>query len=205
MDTYNICTAWRQQTALVDGFADELNVELMNLYPSHFKQIDKDFSDLCGKTGENGLSKQLNLKKFIELMSVSGLLHGCTLSLTRLHMTPPLIALMDTTSSRYTFADANLVTLMLGTITGSMEGHSVFSYRIPLQRVQYGIIKVLQKYSGFSDAIKAAYLEEIKQLGTQGTKGTVTKGTIFRDFGWILTDHGPEGIDGKQYTLASYI
>lgn len=242
MNTYNICTAWRKQTALIGKFAIELSAELMNLYPSHTNHINSVFSDLCSKTGEFGLSKQLNFKKFIELISVTGLLHGCTISLCRLNITPPLIALLHPSSKYFTIADVNFIIQLLETMIGTVEGYSVFSYRIVphLHRLPYEVIKVLQKYTGLSDAIKSAYLEEIRQLGTKGDDDDDTQegkidddddeddtqqddrlqddiqqdnriqdnriqSTIFRDFGWILTDHAPDGIDGKQYTLTTYI
>lgn len=228
MNKFNICTAWRKQIALVRKFAIELSAELLNLYPSHAKHIQSMFSDLCSKTGENGLSKQFNFKKFIELMSVTGLLHGCTLSLCRLNITPPLVAMLNPYSNHFTIADVNFITLILETIIGTVDGQSVFSYRIPhLHRLPYEVIKVLQKYTGLSDTIKSTYLEEIRQLGTKGTHATIDasdadthvdeqdynspltgrspQSTIFRDFGWILTDHAPDGIDGKQYTLTTYI
>lgn len=53
---------------------------------------------------------------------------------------------------------------------------------------------VLDKYDGMTSELKEAYKSKIMQ----DTKE-------FQDYGWILSDYAPDGFDGKQLTIATYI
>ena len=129
LDDADICTAFRKQSALVYGFALELDEQLQTL--DNYELANNKFQSITGSTGMNGVGAVTSIRQFIELMSVSGLLHGCTHSLTRLSVTAPMVALMNRDNEKYTVADINYVVLMGMTITGAVEGYSVFSSTLP--------------------------------------------------------------------------
>jgi len=197
LDHANICTVWRQQVALVSGYASELDMELQTMHNTRisvYHEVTYNFHTLCSRTGSHGIRGITNFKQYIELMSVSGLLHGCMNSVTRLNITAPMVSLLNPTIPYFTVADIRFIVMMFRTMIGMTADRSVYSHRIPFHAGPYNLIKVFQKYTGFSNVIKAKYYEKL-----------VESETIFKHFGWILTDHGPDGLDGKQYTLSAYI
>ena len=198
LDYASICTTWRQQVALVNGYASELDTELQNMNTSSsiYAEVTYNFRYLCGRTGPNGIKGVTNFKQFVELMSASGLLHGCMSSIARLNITAPIISLLNPTTPYFTVADVRfIITIFAINMKRPIHGRSVFSHRLSFKTVPYEVIKVIQKYTGLSDTIKANYYEKLVD----------SSGIIFQHFGWILTDHGPDGLDGKQYTLSSYL
>jgi len=187
-----IATEFRNQIALSSGFASELEAELMKL--NGFKEASKRFSNLCSDTGALGVHSVTSIKQFIELMTASSLLHGSTLSMTRLHITPAIVSIINYKNPYYTKGDTKFISMLLGTISGSLEGYAVYSSKLPYKGAPYGIIKVIKKYEGLSEKLKVDFFNKI-------TKNQ----DYFKKFGWIQTDHVPEGIDGKQYTISTYI
>jgi len=192
LDDADICTAFRKQAALVYGFSLELDEQLQTL--DDYAIANNKFQSLTKSTGFNGIGSVTSIRQFIELMSISGLLHGCTHSLTRLAITSPMVALMNRDSEKFTIADINYVLFMGLTITGSLEGYSVFSSTLPYKDLPYNVLQVLKKYEGRSAALKNEFFSMVTKEKDN-----------FSKFGFIMTDHGPEGIDGKQYTFSTYI
>jgi len=192
LDDADICTAFRKQAGLVYGFALELDEQLQTL--DNYGLANNKFQSITGSTGFNGVGAVTSIRQFIELMSVSGLLHGCTHSLTRLSVTAPMVALMNRDNEKYTVADINYVLLMGLTITGAVEGYTVFSSTLPYTDVPSNVIQVLKKYEGKSAALKNEFFSVVAKDNDN-----------FSKFGYIMTDHAPEGIDGKQYTISTYI
>jgi len=192
LDASGICVEYRNQAALIGGFATELDYALSKIIG--YEAANKVFSELTATTGPNGVGAVTNVKQFIELMSASGLLHGSTLSMSRLSLQAPMVAIMDPTVPKFNSKDINYYLLIKLTIVGALEGYSVFSSTIPYKGVPAGVIQVLKKYEGKSDALKSVFFNNI-----------IEDEKYFKDFGFIQTDHGPEGIDGKQYTIATYI
>jgi len=195
LDQVGISVEFRNQIALSKGFSSELIVELKKL--QGFNLANKQFVELCSETGHLGVNGVTSIHQFIELMTASSILHGTTLSMTRLSMTPAIMSLINYKNSRYSRGDIKLLALLGGTMSGTLEGYTVYSSKLPYKaRVPYGIINVLKRYEGLSGKLKVDFYNKITKAD---------KSTYFRDFGWIMTDHAPEGIDGKQYTFSTYI
>lgn len=200
LDQVGISVEFRNQIALSKGFSSELIIELKKLHG--YDLVNQKFVELCNKTGYLGVNRITSIYQFIELMTVSSILHGTTLSMTRLSMTPAIMSLINYKNSRYSHGDIKLLALLGGTMTGTLEGYSVYSSKLPYKKaVPYRIINVLKKYEGLSTKLKVDFYNKI--ITNHHHKGD--RSTYFRDFGWILTDHAPEGIDGKQYTFSTYI
>lgn len=203
LDEVGISIEFRNQIALSKGFSSELIIELKKL--QGYDIANQQFVMLCNKTGYLGVNGIKSIHQFIELMTASSILHGTTLSMTRLSMTPAIMSLINYNSSRYSQGDIKLLALLGGTMTGTLEGYSVYSSKLPYKGVPYGIINVLKKYEGLSEKLKVDFYNKMIMMMMITTTTKVDKSTYFRDFGWILTDHAPEGIDGKQYTFSTYI
>jgi len=195
LDQVGISVEFRNQIALSKGFSSELIVELKKL--QGYNLANKQFVELCSETGHLGVNGVTSIHQFIELMTASSILHGTTLSMTRLSMTPAIMSLINYKNSRYSRGDIKLLALLGGTMSGTLEGYTVYSSKLPYKaRVPYGIINVLKRYEGLSGKLKVDFYNKITKAD---------QSTYFRDFGWIMTDHAPEGIDGKQYTFSTYI
>lgn len=192
LDQAGIAVEFRKQVALSSDFSSELEAELKNL--DGFDASSSSFADLCAATGELGVTSVKTIKQFIELMTASSLLHGSTLSMTRLNICPAIVSLINYKNPKYTSGDVSYISVLLGTIAGSLEGYTVYSSKLPYKGTPFGVINVLKKYEGLSEKLKVDFYSEI-------TKDQ----TYFEKFGWIQTDHAPEGIDGKQYTISTYI
>jgi len=193
LDDANICVAWSKQVDLVKHYSKDLMAAFVEVNSSDFSTINMNFAGITSTTGPNGIGGVTSVRQFVELMSVTGFLHACTLSFTRVLCTSPMIALMKPEASHFSFQDVIIAAVATATLIGSVEGHTVFSWGIPYKSVPNKVIQVFQKYSFISAQYKQEYYESIKDRPD------------FKYYGFIFTDHGPDEIDGKQYTLSTYI
>jgi len=187
------------QARLVNAFAFELDAQLMKVSTEAHDKVNTVFSNLTKSTGNNGIGNITTIEQFIVLMSTSGLLHGSVASLTRLSATTPMLTLINPKQSYITVKDFNYLVLMGNTVLGVTDGFSVFSSRLPYKKVPYDIIKILVKYEGLSNSLKSSFYAKIT-----GSKDPVIQNN-FLNFGFIMSDHFPDGIDGKQYTITAYV
>jgi hypothetical protein len=187
------------QAGLVNAFAAELDAQLMEVSSTAHDAVNITFSDLTKSTGKNGIGNITTINQFIVLMSTSGLVHGSVASLTRLSATTPMLALINPKQSYITVKDFNYLVLMGNTVLGVTEGFTVFSSRLPYKKVPYDIIKILVKYEGLSNSLKSSFYAKI----TASTDPNIQDN--FMKFGFIMSDHFPDGIDGKQYTITAYV
>ena len=176
--------------ALVSPLAKDLTT-VFELAPG-YSDMNKAIALFMKQTGE-GVSSIEDVTTWIELMTVSGILHGSTLSMSRLILTPEVLRHNSPGSLTYTDTDASLVQTVAGTIVGLLEEFRCFSNDLP-SNVPYSIACVLDEYDARSSAIQRQYLVDIKKDAEK-----------FKAFGWILTDFGPALVDGKQLTLSTYI
>jgi len=194
LDQAGICVEYRNQAKLISGFAKDLDSAFNYVSGANYAKANRVFQELTSETGENGVTGVTSLRQFIELMSASGLLHGSTLSMTRLSLTSPMVALLSPENPKFSSADKKYIRLLALTIVGALDGYSVFTSTVPYKKVPPEVLQVLKIYDDRSTALKGEAFEKI-----------VKDKEYFKKFGFIQTDHGPEGIDGKQYTIATYI
>ena len=186
----NLLNQFFKHQELVGPYAKDLNA-IFSKDPG-YGAMNNAIKSFMSRTGR-GVSSIDNVSTWIELMTVSGLLHGNTLSMSRLILTSQVLKHNSPKSATYTDRDASLVQTVAGTIVGTLEEFRCFSNNIP-SNVPYDIACVLDEYDARSTALQRQYFVEIKK-----NKAT------FRDFGWILTDYAPALIDGKQLTISTYI
>ena len=178
-----------KQAALIPGFTSSMVKEFKK--DPKYTTINANLKKYLQQIGE-GVSSIENMKTWLAMMSVTGLMHGSTYSMTRYAMTHSFVAVNSYESTTFTARDANMMQIAAGTVLGTNEDFHVFSDTLPSTN-PYNINRVLQSYDSKTAALKDAY------------QAVITKDPEFYNkFGWILSDHGPNWIDGKQLSLISY-
>ncbi len=204
LDRSGVLTEFFKHADLVPGFAHELD-EVFRHDAQDYKKTTDALKIFLEDTGPNGLRVN-NLKTWIEIMSLTGIIHGTTLSATRLCCNmavfrnftnrPNIDTKEDEKDEKHDknkAPDAKTLSVALGTIVGMMEEHEVFTNlmqdecRNPLVRA------VVLKYGGRSAAYKLDYFNRLKN------------DPRFVDYGFLWSDYCPDFIDGKQFTIDTYV
>ena len=184
-----IATALLNQVALISPYANAMEKEFKK--DSNFKSITSNLKKYLQLTGD-GVSSISSMRAWLELMSVTGIIHGSTFSMTRLLMTQSIVSVNSYQSNVFTPRDFRFMKILSGTVLGTHEDFYVFSDSLPAS-YPYNISKVLSEYDGKTTDLKALHQIEI-------TKDP----EVYNTYGWILSDHGPNFMDGKQLTLITY-
>jgi hypothetical protein len=184
-----IATALLKQVDLIQPYASALEKEFKK--DPNYKTITSNLKKYFKLTGDDVCEIE-SMKAWVEIMSVTGMVHGSTHSMTRLSLTPSLVACNSLDSDVFTARDAYLFRVLSVTILGTDEDFSVFSSSLPASYPS-GISRVLHAYDQ-----KTAALKELHQI-------EITEDSdVYNNYGWILSDHGPNFVDGKQLTLVTY-
>ena len=122
-----------------------------------------------------------------------GVLHGSTLSICLLVLSHSFLKANSPESDKFTDKDGQWYATITGTMLGALDDFHVYSNTLPA-KVPYNVNRILQEYDMKSAVMKAEYFTKIS-----------ADAETFKTFGWILTDHGPNFVDGKQLTLTTYI
>lgn len=191
MDRAGILTEFRKHVDIIPPFAKEV--------AGAFHAIDQDKTT----TAESRLKEYLkncgeftsdidSLETWIELMSITGDIHGGTLGYTRLVAMADVMKWRSIGDPKWDSAELFNIAVVAATIEGSESGRYVMTSTIDApydDKLQV----VLDKYDG-----KATLLKEEYQANIQ-------KDPDFLDFGWILSIYCTDGFDGKRMTTATYI
>lgn len=186
----NILKAFFSHTDLIGKYSDAMDKEFAK--DENYTKINTELSVFLKKTG-TGVSDVSNIKTWLELMSVTGVLHGSTLSMSRLVLTHSFIVTNSPESEIFLSRDALWLSVITGTILGTLEDFHVFSNTLPAT-TPYNVNRVLLEFDAITHNLKAQYFKEISE-----------DPEIFKNFGWILSDFGPNLVDGKQLTVTTYI
>jgi hypothetical protein len=177
---------------LLGPYATELSEAFSYLNNGQdLEACNKNIQLYMSHTGE-GVSSVSDLSNWVQLMSITGIMHGGTLSFSRFIMTQPIMSVI-TEDPKYSNIEANFLIGVTGTMTGVLDEKSVFSDDLRPNQLSPMIRQVIVKYAAASTNLKAEYWKKIKALPE------------FKEHGWILTDYALEGIDGKQFTITTYI
>jgi len=152
------------------------HVDLLNPYAF---EISREFGKLnCGKdldtcnnnirkffknTGD-GVSDISDIIQWIELMSVTGIMHGNTLSFTRLMITQPILKLV-TNNPNFGSVESEFLQTTSSTIVGVIDDRSVFSDKLCYDYKKFGpeLKGVINKFAGLSSSLKVNYFSKIKK------------------------------------------
>ena len=195
MKAGDILTEFKKHLANVDPFATELTAAMMVDSAASVEKAGEELKTFMSEIGE-GVSSIDSIPSFVQLMSCTGMMHGSTLSFTRLIMMPEVMRWMDEGSDVWTKKDWGLIEQTMGTMAGMTPGRHVFTSKPKYgdtDDISDGVKEVLAKFDEKAEALKVAYKKELE------------KRDGFRELGWILTDHCSDGYDGKQHTVTTYI
>jgi len=192
-----ILTQFFKHASLVEDYARDLSHALRRSNSErNFRRAEFELRIFLPQCGRNVIKRIDSLKSWIEMMTITGILHGSTFSFTRLQMTTPIMKL-NTTASTYGANDFSLMAVLTGgTLVGKFTDHSVFSENdIYLKDLSSNTVRrVFTKYNKKSEAFKRKYFREISRNSNR-----------FNNFGWLYSDYFPFGYDGKQFTKTTYI
>jgi len=187
---------------LIGPYATELGAAFAKYQPELYTEANKKVGDFLSACGRD-ISQIADIPSWTQLMSVTGIMHGSTLSFSRVILTEEMLKRV-TTADVYGPLEAGLASTVGGTTVGMIEDRHVFSAAMQQETVRGTMNKVklmdpiakqvLIKYDGLSSKLKT---ELYNSLCKDKKK--------FREQGWVLTDHCPDGVDGKQLTITTYI
>jgi hypothetical protein len=146
-----------------------------------------------------GVSEIDSISSWFQLMSCTGIMHGSTLSYTRVMGIPEVNRWRNINKETYDAQDVFFITGGLGTMSGMTLDRHVFTDKMKYGKiwktedVSDDVLAVLKKYNQITLDLKETY------------KAKILEREDFREYGWILTDHCPDGYDGKQHTITTYI
>jgi len=181
-----------KHVALVAPFAEECRGALKKQNEAKLAASEDallKYLDNCGSFRGASLG---NVDAWLQVMCVSGLVHGSTLSYTRLIADEGVLRWRDFHNPLWSKFDAELVSTGLGTIVGAEPGRYVFS---AANSIGPDLSAVVETYAAKSDDLKAKYQAAV----------TSNDPDLFFNFGFILSDFCSDTFDGKQTTLATYI
>jgi hypothetical protein len=126
---YGIISEFQKHVALIGDFAQELTTAFKCYDKDRFSQLNTKLADSLSQCGA-GVSKILTLKSWIELMSVTGILHGCTLSMSRLVCCEEFLKRINSKNELYDSKDDSSLVLGMSTIIGVIDGRHVFTDKV---------------------------------------------------------------------------
>ena len=197
IESSKILTEFRKHLDNVDPFATELTEAMRASNPDNFDKAEKELTEFMSECGKD-VSSIDSISSWIQLMACTGLYHGSTLSTTRLGLMPEFLMWNNPTEKTFTEDEVNFISPVSATMGGMAVGRNVFTSETIIgdkwdtEKIPKNVMDVLKKYDKKATDLKTKYQEEIEQRED------------FREFGWILTDHCPDGFDGKQHTITTY-
>ncbi|CAM9407241.1 unnamed protein product [Ectocarpus fasciculatus] len=192
LNNSGLLNEFMKHAKLVPDYADQIDAHFEVHDRNAKRSADRNIARFMEEAGFQDTAI-LSIKPWISLMSLTGLVHGGTLSYTRLLAMPEILRWRKPISSGYNHYDLNLLSVGLGTMVGMDEGRHVFSDSIQGHLGDSILMDILSHFDDETARIKKEFKKKIKRSAT------------YRDYGWILSDYCPDGTDGKQLTLCTYI
>ena len=196
------CGRFFKHADIAEGFAKSSVEALqkgtsMPIQEQQFKQAQKRLALYVRGCGEWKPTAVKTFDTWIQLMGVTGIFHGSTLSFSRLAAKAAIMRWRNITSVVWEENDLAITKVALGTITGMVKGRHFMAAK---QRfcifcdVSRGELqKVLADYDKSTSRLKKEYTKRIQQRDD------------FKTLGYIYSDWAVDGFDGKQLTVATYI
>jgi hypothetical protein len=193
MKDAGILTEFIKHVDLIEEFAEEASSALSEINQDKFTIAElgmKDYLKSCGSF-ESTID---TVESWLELMSVTGIVHGSTLSYTRFLAQADIARWRNIKCDTWDTPDLNLITGGLGTIVGMEEGRHVMSSTTDTYAPKLQL--VLDKFDEKSTSLKEKYQCELLDPKNR---------ELFNSYGWILSDYCTDDFDGKQLTITTYI
>jgi len=193
-----LMTAFQTQTALLGPYADDVSSYFETHSDYNLALVEQElasFFSQCGRQTSGEPTFQLGtINVWLQLQAITSLVHSGTFSFTRFMGTKSAIIALSP-SDLFTTWDMNYFRSTAPTIVGAQNGRFVMASS---QLVAAGVsdselLALVGQHSNRSAAAKTAELARWQAMGKIETHG------------WIASDYFPEGFDGKQLTLNTYI
>jgi hypothetical protein len=173
---YGIVSEFQKHVALIGDFAQKLTDSFNSYDTAKFSQLNTKLADILSQCG-SGVSTISTLKSWLELMSVTGILHGCTLSMSRLVCCAEFLKRINPTSDVYTHDDDNSLLLGMATIIGVIEGRHVFTDKVSPAKMDY-CLQVSPAFDPISSNVCSTATSTATATTTTTTTITTTTTTI---------------------------
>jgi hypothetical protein len=178
-----------KQLELVAPFSYAMEKEFVK--DPYFKSITSNLKTFLQSTGK-GVNSICSMRSWLEMSTITGIIHGSAFSLIRLVNTHSIISVNSYESPTFTLQDAKLMRGVNTVPLGTNEEFYAFSDHLPSVN-PYNINKVLHLYDRKTTELKNLYQKEITKDPEE-----------YKKFGWILSDYGPNFKDGKQLSHNGY-
>jgi len=197
-----ILDAFLQQADLIESFSNDLLNAFNKADEKSLLKTNANIKSFFSKVGNTesslyDVSKVDNLKTWIDLMSITGLIHGTTLSFSRFIITTPILACIDPQTSPLANFDNNAIKwaeTVTTTMLGMAEERTVFNNLYAGYTLTYPTVRsVLNVYFEKTNDLKERFYAFLKQNENE-----------FNEFGWIDTDYCPTFTDGKMLTISVF-
>jgi len=203
----NICTEVNKHFNNIGGFAAGVVNGFKTVDATALNTMEKSLGKFMKGCGE-GVSDIDSLDSWLQLMSITGIIHGSTLSYSRFGNMPSIIRWRKIDSENWDEFDKTLVSTAAATSTGVVEDHHVFTNEMVHGIVDAKFFKGAGKYdfAGMPQSVKVVLDQYEAKAETLklNYEAEITQRADFLDFGWILTDHCTDTFDGKQHSIATY-
>lgn len=187
----DVLTEFNKHVDLISPFAKDAAAAFREIDAAKTDEVESllvDYLKRCGTFTSNIDS----LEKWIELMTITGDVHGSTISFSRLANMGGVMRWNNIKADRWDISDINLAVTTTLTVCGLEDGRHTMTSKLS-EGYDPTLQAVLEKHDGFGDALKEAYQAKIQA------------DPEFKNFGWILSDFCTDGFDGKQLTTATYL
>mmetsp|Transcript_30655 Transcript_30655/g.43993 ORF Transcript_30655/g.43993 Transcript_30655/m.43993 type:complete len:536 (-) Transcript_30655:236-1843(-) len=187
---------------LIGPFSNELGAAFAKYQPDLYTKANQKVCDFLSDCGRD-ISQIDDIPTWIQLMSVTGIMHGSTLSFSRVILTEEMLKRV-TTSDVYSSLESGLASTVGGTTVGMIEDRHVFSAAMQQETIRSTLNKV-KLMDPIAKQVLIKYDALSSKLKTDLYNSLCKDPKKFREQGWVLTDHCPDGVDGKQLTITTYI
>jgi hypothetical protein len=148
-----------------------------------------------------------NIDGLIQLLSVTAIMHGSTLSAARLSLRPEVMRWKNHKNDKWNAHDRLAISVLHATDSGVVDGRHVFMHKQPRE---VGLLSAFNKWNidkigRHLYTVMKKYGEMVEQEKKENKIELMSDPEYLRNYGWILTDWCPDGFDGKQMTVAAYV
>lgn len=200
MEKAGILGEFNKLAATIKPFAEELTGAMKESDEAAFETAEKNLKKFLENCGD-GVCDIDNISSWVQLMSITGMVHGSTLSYTRTIIMPEVVRWRQIQDKTWTENDCALME-MFSTAQGMEVGRHVLTDALPnsvkkewdTSKIAPGVFDVMKKYNDINHKLKEDSQKELE-----------SKPEFLREYGWIMSDWCPDGYDGKQMTIATYI
>ena len=199
LEAAGLCSEFFKHTSNGAAFSVAASEALETADSSKLATTNEKLKEYIGASGawapeENGIK---TVRSLVDMMVVTGLIHGGTLSMTRLLNKPQFFRWRNIEEKAWGMIDAKCCAILFSTIMGVQKDKHVAG------SIMGGIGKWAITNGPLQKALEISDLESLKLQ--QAYQAKIVQRDDYNDVGFLLTDYCTEGFDGKQLTLATYI